>query len=325
MADQLPALPPYLVEYINGVGEIKGGELVTPDTTEPSWALVEKCFQIEAVARVIAGFELMKFKASLGHGGFVAALTERGIKKTTANDCMRVAAMFSQLNISNSRTSGVFDLEFSKLLKIQQWDIEEAQAFCEGESVRGLTLDDAKDMSTRDFEKHINEANALVFKLRKEIADRNRIILGKDAELEKARTLQAHTGQPPIVQDMRTTSTAITEQILGYLDMLEDMETTLAKGYGSGLAFEQEARTQQLRAALYPWAINLNAIRARLESIDTEARRHFAPELFPGKTDYAQLSEAECVAAMNQQAFLTDLVRKPKAPTPAKPKKRGKK
>ncbi|MGZ8181444.1 MAG: hypothetical protein ACXWT1_05765 [Methylobacter sp.] len=324
-----PAIPAYLVEYVTEVGEIKSGELVTANSPEPSWILIDKCFQIDAVARVIAGFELHKFKNSLEHGEFVAALAERGISHDKAKRCMRVATMFSQLNISKRAARPLLNLDFMKLLKIQQWETEEVSAFCEGESVRGLTLAEAHDMSVRDFEKQINEADALAYRLRKEIAEKDKIIQHKDEQLAKANTLFAHTGQPPIVADMRVRSTAITGQIHILLDMLADMEVTLAKGYESGLAFEKEERTQQLRAALMPWTINLNATQARIAQIINRAQDHFDTALFPGKDDLVQLSEAECLAVKTQHAFMTDLMDKvgqrQQGKSTANNKKKGKK
>ncbi|MFI3137925.1 MAG: hypothetical protein QX197_14205 [Methylococcaceae bacterium] len=223
-------------------------------------------------------------------------------------------------------------MDFYKLVELKKFSNDELEQLADGGEVKGITLEAAKTMSVRDIKAAFKEdaINTKAYRdLQKKMEDARKVIQHKDQQLAQANTLFAHTGQPPIVADMRVKSTAITGQIHILLDMLADMEVTLAKGYESGLAFEKDERTQQLRAALMPWTINLNATQARIAQIINRAQDHFDSALFPGKDDLVQLSETECLAVKTQHAFMTDLMdkvgQKQQGKSMANNKKKGKK
>jgi len=144
---------------------------------------------------------------------------------------------------------------FYKLVELKKLNTDELEQLAEGGEVKGITLKTAQTMSVSDLKAAFkaDAGNTKAYRdLNKKMEEARKIIMQKDALLEQANSLFNHTGQPPIVRNMRIQSTTATDQIMILLDMLEDLELTLAKGYESGLSANSETRHKQIHAALTP-------------------------------------------------------------------------
>jgi len=258
--------------------------------------------------------QLSDFKS--GKQFIIAQAELRGVSQATIYNMIDVYELFCR---SPEKCAKPFaQLGFTKLLELKNFTQDDLELLAEGDGVRGITLEAAKTMSVSEIKAAFKEdaINTKAYRdLQKKMEEAKKIIQQKDAALKQENSLFTHTGQPPIVRNMRIQSTAVTDQVMILLDVLEDLEITLANGYESGLSANNEARHKQIHAALTPWTININVIQARLTQINTEARKHFtAPGQFPNlPDDIMQLSEAECSGAINARAFMTDLVGKVEA------------
>lgn len=130
-------------------------------------SLVRISFEIFSV-----GARLLLLKAQCPHGEFMERLERLEIEESMARRLMQATRKFPNRAISHDLAS----LGKSKIFELVVLDDEEAEAFANGEEVRGITRDDAYTMS-------VSELRAA---LRKERAD-------KEAEIDKVKA--ATSGQ----------------------------------------------------------------------------------------------------------------------------------
>lgn len=112
----------------------------------------------ESMARVnyevfTIGARLLLLKEQCAHGEFIAACDRLDIDRQAASKLMLVAHKFS--NVATSRH--LASLGKSKLFELAILDDDEAAAFAEGQSVRGITYDEIDRMSVRALREKLRE------------------------------------------------------------------------------------------------------------------------------------------------------------------------
>lgn len=112
------------------------------------------------------GARLMLLKEQCAHGEFIERLERLGVERTMAARLMQATRKFPNVATSQHLAS----LGKSKIFELAMLDDGEAEAFANGGTVRGITLDDVECMSVSELRRA----------LRKEKAD-------KEAELAKAK------------------------------------------------------------------------------------------------------------------------------------------
>jgi len=99
---------------------------------------------------------LIVMKECEGHGDWLPLLEDVGIERTAAARLMQVAVKFS--NVATSQHLIDAAKSKSKLLELMILDDEEMAALNEGESVRGLQLDDVERMSVSELRRALRQA-----------------------------------------------------------------------------------------------------------------------------------------------------------------------
>ena len=126
---------------------------LAPDLLEEGTreSLVRINFEIFSV-----GARLLLLKAQCPHGEFIERLDRLEIEYTMAKRLMQATRKFPNLATSHHLTS----LGKSKIFELVVLDDEEAEAFANGEEVRGFTCDDAAKMSVAELRRRVRQADA---------------------------------------------------------------------------------------------------------------------------------------------------------------------
>lgn len=163
-----------------------------------------------AESLIEAGKRLLLIKEHEGHGGFMPALERIGIEYTAATRIMKIATKFGKANIATlQHLNGIGKV---KLLELAILDDEEIQGLGQGETVRGLVLDDVATMSVRELRAALRKAKADAEQQRRE---------AKDQE-ERLGQLLEHKDRKINELDMALTRRQETSQTLIFMQGLEE-------------------------------------------------------------------------------------------------------
>ena len=145
-----PSMPEQLRSYLQRV-QLQYAAL--PDNIEEAWGLVARGLQMEATGRIIAGYHLKQLRESLPSQGFSAGLAERAIPRRSAYDAIDAYELFSALP-SEESIRALAQIGITKVRALGFQSPEEYAEFAEGKQVRGLTYDQAVEMSSRELTDH---------------------------------------------------------------------------------------------------------------------------------------------------------------------------
>lgn len=99
------------------------------------------------------GARLLLLKEQCAHGEFMACCERLDLDRLAAFKLMTIASKFSNVSAQKHLAA----LGKTKLLELAILDHDEIQAFADGESVRGITFDDADRMSYRALREKLRE------------------------------------------------------------------------------------------------------------------------------------------------------------------------
>ncbi len=103
-----------------------------------------------------SGKRLILLKEHEGHGGFIKSLERLGIDQRTARNMMSVTRKFVD-DGGNVNRKSISDLPPTKLYALATLDDEDLDELEENGEVDGMTIEDTKKLSTREFKKKIAE------------------------------------------------------------------------------------------------------------------------------------------------------------------------
>lgn len=118
------------------------------------------------------GASLLLLRESCLHGDWYERLERIGVEPRTANRYITIAAKLKGTDVQKA----LQHLGMGKVLELAAFDDGEIQALTDGESVRGLTLDQVEKMSLADLRKQLREATA-------NSEAKERLIADKDAKI----------------------------------------------------------------------------------------------------------------------------------------------
>ncbi|MBI2278179.1 MAG: DUF3102 domain-containing protein [Dechloromonas sp.] len=156
VADTLPALEAALVEH-QGAILAQYGDSETYNRAH----YLEKCryhMARSAEAALEVGRCLIVMKECEGHGDWLPVLDEIGLEASIAQRMMKVALRFS--NAATSQHLLAAAQSKSKLIELMVLDEGEVSALNEGETVRGLKLDDVERMSVSELRRALRQTRA---------------------------------------------------------------------------------------------------------------------------------------------------------------------
>ena len=152
--DQLPSVLAAAEKDTTALAKTLGYEgPLAPDLLEEGAreSLTRINFEIFSV-----GARLLLLKAQCPHGEFVERLDHLGIEYRMAARMMQATRKFP--NVSTS--THLIALGKSKIFELVVLDDEEAEAFANGEEVRGITFDEAAKMSVAELRRRVRQADA---------------------------------------------------------------------------------------------------------------------------------------------------------------------
>ena len=119
------------------------------------------------------GASLLLLRESCLHGDWYERLERIGVEPRTANRYITIAAKLKGTDVQKA----LQNLGMGKVLELAAFDDGEIQALTDGESVRGLTLDQVEKMSLADLRKKLREAQ-------EKIADKDRVLVDKNTKID---------------------------------------------------------------------------------------------------------------------------------------------
>lgn len=198
------------------------------DDPDALWQLAERGLQMEIAGKIIAGRACQQLRDSLEAPDISAELSRRMIPKSSFYQAIEVYQLFAELPDLRV-VQALAQLGITKALATKKWDDKEHLALATGKEVRGITLDAAVDMSTRDLDAHLKawqeENDDKVAKLQKDLAQsetQNDILRNQVKQLARAgAALQAEEDLPHFALVVRQEFMALTEAMSFALDNLE--------------------------------------------------------------------------------------------------------
>lgn len=152
--DQLPAMLAASEKDTTALAKALGYEgPLAPDLLEEGAreSLTRINFEMFSV-----GARLLLLKAQCPHGEFMERLERLDIEQSMARRLMQATRKFPNRAISHDLAS----LGKSKIFELVVLDDEEAEAFANGEEVRGITFDEAATMSVAELRRRVRQAEA---------------------------------------------------------------------------------------------------------------------------------------------------------------------
>ncbi len=134
------------------------------------------------------GARLLLLKEQCQHGDFIERCKRLEIEESVARRLMMVSHKFS----NRATSHGLAQLGKSKLFELAILDDDEAAAFADGQSVRGITHDDAARMSVRALREKVREQEEQL-KAKDRVAADNQ---GKIQELQEQLVLKKPEQKP---------------------------------------------------------------------------------------------------------------------------------
>lgn len=217
------AMPAQLQAYLEQT--LGRFESITGDV-ESLWAAGKRGLQMETAGKILAGRAFQELKNSLLPGQFSAELASRMIARRSAYDAIEVYELFAALP-DIGVVQALAQLGITKAMAIKAWDKKDQQALASGKAVRGITLDAAVEMSTREFDEKIRDPELV--KADKKIATLEAAKEGLQAELKDLKGQLRHRydsiNMPEFAAHARQEGVALAEQITLSLTALEDLVT----------------------------------------------------------------------------------------------------
>lgn len=140
-----------------------------------------KFYQRRSVEAVLeTGKRLLLLKAISPHGGFMQSLDGLGIGQSLANKLMSATMKFS--NSESTTILSLPNLNQGKLLELLVLDDSEIEALDQGDTVRGVKLDDIDCMSVSELRRALRSAKA---EHASELADKDAVIVQKTNKIEE--------------------------------------------------------------------------------------------------------------------------------------------
>ncbi len=129
------------------------------------------------------GASLLLLRESCLHGDWHERLERIGVAPRTAVRYITIAAKLKGTDVQKA----LQNLGMGKVLELAAFDDGEIQALTDGESVRGLTLDQFEKMSLTDLRKKLREAQEKIIDKDRVLADKTGKINELDEQLTRAR------------------------------------------------------------------------------------------------------------------------------------------
>ncbi len=194
--------------------------------------------KMQLAGALYTGYALRSLKAELPHGEYMAATSEIGMPDRTARRYIQLVDLFEGLK--SSKWPALADLELTKIYELMSWGAGELDALCSGKEVNGITLEAAKELSTRELSATIKEAaeadtHKQLIKLEKEKNNLAARLQDKDNTIRALRCSRGESpahGFPDFVTTARQEANAAAEKVGLCVDDMTALHAELARLWG---------------------------------------------------------------------------------------------
>lgn len=264
-------------------------------TSDPAslWKVGERGLQMETAGKIIAGRAFIALRDALPPGEFAAELAKRLIPRPSAYKAIEVYELFAALPDLRV-VQALAQLGITKAMALKHWSRDEQLQLAAGKPVRGLTLEAAVDLSTRDFADAIRDPDLI--KADKKIKTLEADKEGLQAEVKELKGALKHRYEvlkmPDFAAHARQESVALSEQMMLSITALEDLVTDHLGGKEATQTYPEWR--DRAAGTLYH---SVRAVHARTQQLLERLEEDFGPTV-TGKIDYEHtFSEGELLLA----------------------------
>jgi len=245
------------------------------------WAVAQRAFEMEMAGRVVAGRALLELSKRLDQAEFAEELTRRHVSRSAYYNAVAVYQAFAELPDEQSvQTFG--QLGQTKAITLLTWTPEERLAFAKGQKVRGLTVDQAVEMSAREFAEAARDPELI--KAGKKIAALEADNEGLEAEVKELKGALKHRYEalkmPDFAAHARQEAVALAEQMTLSITALEDVVTDRLIGDKEAKTYPEWA--ERAAGTLYH---SLRSVHARTEELLAKIHAQWGKPV-TGKLDF---------------------------------------
>lgn len=259
---------------------------------------------LELAGILYKGFALMGLKESLGHGEYMAGLASRNIEVTGAWRAQNLAKLSSR--VSKSNFAALQNMPATKLQMMVKWDEDELNTFfARAGEVRGITYDQAIEMSTRDLEKSLRDTNRDLQDDLDRTKKENAMLTEQLHTLRiKHSKLEEHV-YPPTIDKVRVESSIRGIDIIRQLDELSQLAVDLR--HAPDLDEDRDKADSQYDAGAAVLLLNIQNIKARTDYVLREVAGLVGDEHLPQALEDVRLLTQGEITRINQKAQLMAL------------------
>lgn len=237
------------------------------------WALAERGEQMEMAGSLIAGLANRELCTRVHTQELAAELRRRGKSRRNFYYSIGLVEAFESLP-ETATAESLAALGPTKVRATLGWSHDERTAFASGQPVRGLTIEDAAELSTREFEQRIKAENPELARANAEAASLKTQLeaarMERDRALKQAKYLLAEDDMPHFALAARQEVMAHTEGMSLSLDMLDDVIRTAVI---ERVEHPEAPRYQPIVAATAYYS--LGSVLARVQAHMTRLAEHF--------------------------------------------------
>lgn len=218
------AMPASVSDYLQQALGTLDLELATA-SADQAWSAAQRGLQLETAGKILAGRALIHLRETLEKREFSAGLADRGIARSTAYDSIEVYNLFAALPDGTS-VRALGQIGATKVMAFRQWAHDDLAALAQGEEVHGLTLDQVADLSAREVQALVKQAeqkDAAIGRLESEKTKLETELRRLREDARKTRSLQALEDLPPFAREAREEAMVLSEQIMLAVELLEDV------------------------------------------------------------------------------------------------------
>jgi hypothetical protein len=293
------ALPAPLREYLSDAALPAPKDIVATDP-DRLWEFVQRGMEMEIKGKIAAGWALTQLRDNLPPQVFSSKLRDLNIPRSSAYDAIAASSLFATLP-DLQVVRALAQLGIAKTLTLRTWEPKEVVALASGKPVRGLTLDAAVEMPTREFADAVRDPELI--RANKKIAGLEADNEGLTEEIKSLKGALKHRYQnlrmPDFAAHARQESVALAEQMTLGITALEDLlQQNLVEGKEAKLHPEWAERAA---GTMYH---SLRSVQARLEAVLFAIQEQYGSKV-TGKVDYEhRLSEGELLIARDSLAVV---------------------
>lgn len=217
------AMPASISGYLQQALGTLDLELATA-SADQAWSAAQRGLQLETAGKILAGRALIHLRDALEKREFSAGLADRGIARSTAYDSIEVYNLFAALP-DGASVRALGQIGATKVMAFRQWAHGDLAALANGEEVHGLTLDQVAELSAREVQALVKQAQAQDAAIGRLESEKARLETELNKHRQQARAqaaLRASEDLPMFAREPREEALVASESMMQSLELVDD-------------------------------------------------------------------------------------------------------